>query len=92
MTNLSLEWLGMLGNLLLVGSYLPQIYKLIKTKSAEDLSLSMWVIYVLGDVCLLAYSIGTGDLIFTALFALFSLENLIVLYLTYLYRKPALVQ
>ena len=89
MANLSLEWLGMLGNLLLVGSYLPQIYKLIKTKSAEDLSLSMWVIYVLGDVCLLAYSIGTGDLIFTALFAL---ENLIVLYLTYLYRKPALVQ
>lgn len=89
MANMSLEWLGLLGNILLVGSYLPQIYKLIKTKSAEDLSLSMWVIYVLGDICLLAYSIGTGDLIFTALFALFSLENLIVLYLTYLYSKPA---
>lgn len=77
--------IGVLGNALLALAYLPQIRKTIVSKSAEDLSLSMWVLYVLGDICLLGYSIMTGDAIFTALFTLFTVENAVVLYLAVKY-------
>lgn len=79
--------LGVTGNLLVVISYLPQIKKLLITKRAEDLSLSMWVMYTLGDILLLIYSISTGDVIFTALFTLFTVENVVVLYLAIKYSK-----
>lgn len=79
--------IGVLGNVLLALAYLPQIRKTIVSKSAEDLSLSMWVLYVLGDICLLAYSMMTGDAIFTALFTLFTVENAVVLYLAVKYGK-----
>lgn len=79
--------LGVVGNILVVVSYLPQIRKIIVTKSAEDLSLGMWGLYVLGDLCLLIYSISTGDSIFTALFTLFTVENLVVFYLALKYGK-----
>lgn len=79
--------LGVIGNILVVVSYLPQIRKIIVTKSAEDLSLGMWALYVLGDICLLVYSIAVEDVIFTALFTLFTVENLVVFYLALKYGK-----
>ncbi len=79
---------GVLGNILVVVSYLPQIRKIIVTKKAEDISLGMWGLYVLGDVCLLVYSIAVEDAIFTALFTLFTVENLVVFYLAVKYGKP----
>ncbi len=79
--------LGIIGNVILVASYLPQIKKIIVTKQAEDLSILMWFFIVLGDACLMVYSILTNDSIFTALFTLFTVENGILLFLTYKYGK-----
>lgn len=79
--------LGVMGNILVVVSYLPQIRKTIVTKSAEDISLGMWALVLLGDICLLVYSIATEDSIFTALFTLFTVENLVIFYLAVKYGK-----
>ena len=37
------------------GAYMPQIIKLIKTKSADDLSLAGWLIWVISGICYLLY-------------------------------------
>lgn len=36
-------------------AYVPQIVKLIKTKSADDLSISAWLTWVIASVCYLMY-------------------------------------
>lgn len=38
-------------------SYIPQIIKLIKTKEAEDLSITSWILWTLSAVADLIYSI-----------------------------------
>ncbi len=83
-----IQAIGIVGNVLLVSAYLPQIHKTIKTKKAEDLSLLMWLAYFVGDVLLLVYSIATNDAIFTALFTLFTIGNFVLLTLTLKYSKP----
>lgn len=83
-----IQALGVMGNILLAGAYIPQIHKIIATKSAEDLSVLMWLAYFIGDVLLLIYSILTGDTIFTALFTLFTIANFTILVLTLKYGKP----
>ncbi len=85
-----IQALGFLGNACLILAYLPQIKKIIVTKKAEDISLLMWVIISLGDLCLLAYAIITGETVFTSLFTVFVIENFAVLYLTFKYgEKPS---
>ena len=37
------------------GAYMPQIIKLIKTKSANDLSLFGWMVWVVSGLCYLFY-------------------------------------
>ena len=39
-------------------SYVPQLYKLVKTKSSEDLSISAWVLWTIGSVCNVVYSLA----------------------------------
>ena len=36
-------------------AYMPQIYKLLKTKKADDLSLSSWLIWFVSDFSYLGY-------------------------------------
>lgn len=36
-------------------AYVPQIIKLIKTKSADDLSITSWLVWVVSGACYLAY-------------------------------------
>ena len=36
-------------------AYIPQIVKLIKTKSADDLSIASWLTWVVAGVCYLVY-------------------------------------
>jgi len=87
MSSTALNAIGILGNILVLISYLPQIHKIIKTKKSEDLSLGMWGLYLIGDGLLMIYAIATGDTIFTALFTIFTIENLVVLYLALKYAK-----
>ena len=38
-------------------SYIPQIYKLVKTKKSDDLSIPSWILWTLSAVCNTIYSI-----------------------------------
>lgn len=42
-------------------SYAPQIYKILKRKSVEDLSLSMFILLLLGSVAWLLYGLSTNS-------------------------------
>jgi uncharacterized protein with PQ loop repeat len=83
--------IGFVGNGLLVVSYLFQIRKIIVTKKAEDLSLLMWICYLIGDACLLTYALFKNDAIVASLFTVMSVGNLIILGLSFKYgniKKP----
>jgi MtN3 and saliva related transmembrane protein len=49
--------IGLLAGILTTSSLLPQIIRTLKTKSAKDLSLGMFLFFVLGIVCWLVYGI-----------------------------------
>ena len=36
-------------------AYMPQIIKILKTKSADDLSLTSWLTWFFADICYLSY-------------------------------------
>lgn len=82
-----MEIFGILANILLVGSYIPQYLKILKTKKGGDISIMMWLVIITGDICSLIYAVSKQDLIFTALFGLFILENFILIYLANKYRE-----
>lgn len=82
-----LNIIGIIGNALLAVSYIPQIIKIVRTKKAEDLSLLMWLAYLIGDILLTIYAFYTGDIIFTILFILFTIGNFTILALSLKYSK-----
>lgn len=44
-------------NICLYISYIPQIIKLLKTKRSEDISLASWILWVVGSVSDVLYSV-----------------------------------
>jgi MtN3 and saliva related transmembrane protein len=47
--------IGLLACFLTTGAFLPQIIKTIKTKETKDISLSMYIIYVIGVLVWFVY-------------------------------------
>ena len=43
-------------------SYTPQVVKILKTKSADDLSKGAWLIWLIGAALFEVYSILSGDI------------------------------
>jgi MtN3 and saliva related transmembrane protein len=56
------EFLGMLAAIITTASFLPQVYKTWKTKSAEGLSLTMYITFFIGVVLWLIYGIHLKSL------------------------------
>lgn len=54
------EALGYIGGAILGLCLIPQVYKILKTKSATDISISWSLLYLLGTLFLLAYLILVG--------------------------------
>lgn len=79
--------LGIVGNTLLIAAYIPQIVKMLRTKKAGDVSITMWILWFLGDGCFLAYSLIETDLYSSILFGFFTLGNIVILTLISLYGK-----
>lgn len=77
----TLAILGYVGNILLAIAYIPQIYKTWKSKKAEDISISMWLIYLLGETLLLLHAISLGDINFIILLCIFTLGDLAIIVL-----------
>lgn len=46
-----IEWIGILAAALTTSGFVPQVYKTIKTKSVEGVSLTMYFVLFTGIVC-----------------------------------------
>ena len=69
-------------------AYMPQIVKILKTKSADDLSLSSWLMWVVADICYLAYVLLESPEIGVVFLSVLSLTLvLIVFVLAFFYQK-----
>ncbi len=56
--NAFFDLIQLVGGVILTAGYVPQIVKILKTKSARDLSLSMFGMVLFGLVCMEAYAIN----------------------------------
>ena len=55
--NLSVEIIGIIGASLTTASFVPQVYKVIKTKSVEGISLTMYSVFFTGILFWFYYGI-----------------------------------
>ncbi len=68
--------------------YMPQIVKLLKTKSAKDLSLTSWFLWVVAALCYLIYVLMESPEAGVVFIASFNLTFIsIVFLLTLFYQK-----
>lgn len=58
----SIDLLGLFAGMLTTISFLPQVIKTWKTKSAKDLSLGMFLIFAVGVSLWLVYGIYVGNI------------------------------
>jgi MtN3 and saliva related transmembrane protein len=56
------EIIGLLAALLTTASFVPQVYKTWKSKSAESLSLTMYLVFLVGIILWLIYGIHLNSL------------------------------
>ena len=63
MNNLNyIEFFGFSAALLTTIAFLPQLYKTWKTKSADDVSLIMLVLFIIGLICWIIYGLKINSL------------------------------
>ena len=55
-------FLGFLAAVLTTVAFVPQVYKIIKTNNTKDISLGMYVVFVLGITCWLVYAVMINNL------------------------------
>ena len=55
--DLSVEIIGVIGASLTTASFVPQVYKVVKTKSVEGISLTMYTVFFIGILFWLYYGI-----------------------------------
>ncbi len=80
------ELSGVIGGIIIAGSYIPQIYKLLKTKTARGISTIFVTALLVGSLLLLIYSLYAGDALFIALNASASILAGTVLALSIYYK------
>jgi MtN3 and saliva related transmembrane protein len=56
-----LDWIGNAAALCTTASFLPQLLRVWRRKSAEDISLSMFLLFSFGVACWLIYGLGIGS-------------------------------
>ncbi|MCH2082780.1 MAG: SemiSWEET transporter [Saprospiraceae bacterium] len=59
---MNIEWIGLIAGVLTTLSFVPQVYRTWKTKSADDLSLGMFLMFTLGVILWLIYGFLIDDL------------------------------
>ena len=63
MNNLNyIEFFGFSAALLTTIAFLPQLYKTWKTKSADDVSLIMLILFIIGLICWIIYGLKINSL------------------------------
>ena len=83
----SVEIIGVIGASLTTASFVPQVYKVIKTKSVEGISLTMYSVFLIGILFWLYYGIKINS--FSVIFAniITGILVLIILLFQIIYKK-----
>src|SRR5487761_777642 len=56
-----LQWIGITAACCTTASFLPQLIRVWKRKSARDISLAMFLLFVFGTACWFVYGMGIGS-------------------------------
>jgi len=81
-----MQWLGLLGGLMVAFGFVPQIVKVLRTRSAGDLSTYMLLIILTGGIFYTAYAIFAGDPVFITINLLATTNTLVLLLLKFRFR------
>ena len=79
--------LATIGSIIIVFSWIPQLVKLLRTRSSKDISLPFLVIIILGTVMLIPHAFVIRDIYFILLNILASSMASIVLVFSVIFRK-----
>ena len=59
---MTIEWIGVLAGCFTTGAFAPQAVRIFRTRRVEDISLAMYVSFVIGTVLWLIYGFDIGSL------------------------------
>jgi MtN3 and saliva related transmembrane protein len=83
---MSITLLGVIAGLLTSSSFVPQAYKVIKTKRTQDISLPMYSLCALGVFFWILYGLLMNDIAIVFTNIVTFIPSLIILILTFKYR------
>jgi MtN3 and saliva related transmembrane protein len=81
-----MQWLGFAGGLMVAFGFVPQIVKVLRTRSSRDLSVWTLLVIFLGGLLYTAYAFSVGDRVFIVINLLATANTLLLLLLKWRYR------
>lgn len=81
-----MQWLGLIGGLMVAFGFVPQIVRVLRTRSAHDLSPVMLLTIFCGGLFYTAYAIHGGDRIFILINLIGSANTLVLLLLKWRFK------
>lgn len=87
-TNYWIEFAGHVGAFLSSVTFIPQVYRVWKTKSANDLSMTMMLIVFTSTLIWLVYGIALGLLPVILANSVICVLSLMLIYFKLTFRKP----
>lgn len=81
------EFLGIIGGTIVVASWYPQMYRLLKFKSSKDISIPFTIIVAMGTLILAIYAYFIPDLIYVLINLAAATNQIIITILAIRYRK-----
>lgn len=82
-----METIGYVAGILTTIAFVPQVMQIYKTKSAEDVSLAMFLLFTAGVVMWLIYGIQSNSFPVIAANSITLLLSCVILFFKYKYRK-----
>ncbi len=82
----TIEIVGLLAGALTTASLVPQVYKIWKTKSAENLSLTMFSLFFIGVMLWFTYGIVTHSIAMIVANAITAILAIIIIYFKIKYK------
>jgi len=81
---------AVLGGVIGIIAYVPQVLHLFKVKNSEGISLLAWDSWLFGNLLLLIYAISLGNIPYIIDYSLFCVANATIIILTLKYKNKKL--
>jgi MtN3 and saliva related transmembrane protein len=81
-----MQWFGFAGGLMVAFGFVPQIVKVLRTRSSQDLSSLTLLVIFMGGLLYTVYSFHVGDRVFILINLLATGNTMILLLLKWRYR------